>query len=215
MCIRDSPESEVDQITGDKPDFVDIGSLGREIMEELKPMHEEWAGGVELQSSNAYGLRVYKNGNTLTMHTDHTRTHVISSIMHVDRDLDEPWPIVIEGFDGKTYEVDLQPGEMLFYESAKCNHGRPRPMVGREYTSLFVHYRPRKWDHSVQKAIKAIEQAGTDGTPAPGGWGNRIKPNDGSVPTLRMTGTGMYEPKCKHQWCNLAPVWPPAQKGEL
>ena len=51
----------------------------------------------------------------------------------------EPWPIVIEGYDGRSVEVDLQPGEMLFYESAKCIHGRPRA-VGREV--VYVALRP-------------------------------------------------------------------------
>jgi hypothetical protein len=42
----------------------------------------------------------------------------------------EPWPIVIEGIDGVTAEVDLKPGQMLLYESAKCTHGRPRTFRG-------------------------------------------------------------------------------------
>merc|ERR1719235_505253 len=107
-------------------------------------MHEAWAGGVQLQPTTAYGLRVYHDGNNLTMHVDQAPvgTHVISSILHVDRDVDEPWPLVITGYDGRTVEVDLQPGQLLFYESAKCIHGRPRPLRGRWYSSLFMHYRP-------------------------------------------------------------------------
>ena len=56
-------------------------------MNELQGVHEEWAGLAkgDLMPSNAYGLRLYRPGNTLTMHTDHTETHVISSILHVDR----------------------------------------------------------------------------------------------------------------------------------
>merc|ERR1711988_2037772 len=131
-------------------------------MVEMKELHERWSG-VELSPSNAYGLRIYRRGNSLTMHTDHSTTHVISSILHVDRAVDEPWPIVIEGFDGRTHEVDLQPGQMLLYESAKCAHGRPRKMKGRWYTSLFVHYKPTKgWDWSVRKAIGLIEQSVRD-----------------------------------------------------
>jgi len=30
-------------------------------------------------------------------------------------------------FDGVRREVALQPGQMLFYESAKLVHGRPKP----------------------------------------------------------------------------------------
>ena len=94
------------------------------MLRELQPLHEEWAR-VALQPSIAYGLRVYQNGSSLTMHTDRLETHVISSILHVDRDYGEkePWPIVIEGVDGVTTEVDLQPGQLLLYESAKCTHG--------------------------------------------------------------------------------------------
>jgi len=215
---RQRSEGEVDQIKGgDIPDFVNIGGLGREIMNELRPLHEAWAsipaGG--LASSNAYGLRIYRPGNTLTMHTDHSETHVISSILHVDRDTDVPWPIVIEGYDGKTHEVDLQPGEMLLYESAKCNHGRPRALQGKWYTSLFIHYKPVVgWDHSVRHAINKIEELNREGSYPPGGWGRKPRSQDGSVPELRMRGTGMYEPACKEHssevspWCNLSPEWP-------
>jgi hypothetical protein len=123
----------------ERPYFVNTG-LNRKVLNELKPFHEEWSG-VELKPSIAYGLRVYKNGSALTMHTDRIDTHVISSILHVDRDYGgaEPWPIVIEGVDGVTAEVDLKPGQMLFYESAKCTHGRPRTFKGNWYTSMFIH----------------------------------------------------------------------------
>ena len=75
--------------------------LNQEVLQELQPLHEEWAG-VDLIPSIAYGLRVYQNGSSLTMHTDRLETHVVSSILHVDRDYgdQEPWPIVIEGVDG-------------------------------------------------------------------------------------------------------------------
>ena len=38
--------------------------------------------------------------------------------------------------------MDLKPGQLLLYESAKCTHGRPRTFRGHWYTSLFIHYRP-------------------------------------------------------------------------
>ena len=67
----------------------------------------------------------YQNASNLLMHVDKVEDHVVSSIFHVDHAYDddaEPWPIVIEAFDGTTHEVDLQPFEMLFYESSKCLH---------------------------------------------------------------------------------------------
>ncbi len=54
-------------------------------------------------------------------------THVISSIVHIAHEYDdekEPWPIEIEDHDGQLHSVALQEGQMLFYESASCLHGR-------------------------------------------------------------------------------------------
>ena len=36
----------------------------------------------------------------------------------------------------------MEPGEALLYESARCMHGRPVPLRGKEYSNIFVHYRP-------------------------------------------------------------------------
>ena len=41
---------------------------------------------------------------------------------------------------------------MLFYESAKCLHGRRSQLKGKNYGSIFVHYQPVDqsiWDYSV------------------------------------------------------------------
>jgi hypothetical protein len=46
---------------------------------------------------------------------DKIEDHVISAILHVGHeydDEDEPWPIVIESFDGSTAAVTLEAGEM-------------------------------------------------------------------------------------------------------
>ena len=67
---------------------------------------QAWADGTPLHASIAYGLRVYGRGNALTMHMDKVETHIVSSILHVDRDpAAAPWPLVIEGLDGRTHEV--------------------------------------------------------------------------------------------------------------
>jgi hypothetical protein len=194
-------EKKVDQISGDKCRFASIGRLEKTLLDEMKEMHETWSG-VSLVPMQAYGLRIYEPGNSLTMHTDRIDSHVISSIVHVDRDTNEPWPIVIEGFDGKIAEVDLQPGEMLFYESSKCIHGRPRPLNGKWYTSLFMHYRPRDWTLTNNDAKKLAEPLfeSRAGGPEP--------LNEEELASLQMRGTGFYEPGCKNEWCGLSPVWP-------
>lgn len=78
------------------------------------------------------------------MHTDRTQTHVISCIYHIaSSDDSEPWPIVIEDYEGNTQMAYLEPGDLLLYESAKNFHGRPTKFDGSWYTSLFVHFYPK------------------------------------------------------------------------
>jgi len=129
------------------PDLVDISDLGDDILRWLQPIHEEFAGRA-LVPSMIFGLRVYRPGNSLTLHVDRPATHVISSVIQVSQDVDEPWPLVVEQ-DGQLHEVFLAPGEMLLYEGATHEHGRPSPLRGRSFVNLFAHYRPHDWPWTV------------------------------------------------------------------
>lgn len=83
--------------------FVHIGSLSNEVHNDYLQLHEEWAGGIKLQPTSAYGVRLYRNLSSLVMHTDKINTHVISSIVHIAHEYDdnnEPWPIQIEDHFG-------------------------------------------------------------------------------------------------------------------
>lgn len=116
-------------------------ALNSAISRELQPLHEAWAG-IRLVESACYGIRAYQRGTFLYNHVDHTETHTISSTICVDHRLSRPWPLYIEDIEGKGYQVDLDPGEMLFYEGARLRHGRAYPLQGDYYASIFVHYRP-------------------------------------------------------------------------
>eukprot|EP00629_Pelagomonadales_sp_RCC1024_P000956 CAMPEP_0119271026 /NCGR_PEP_ID=MMETSP1329-20130426/7784_1 /TAXON_ID=114041 /ORGANISM="Genus nov. species nov., Strain RCC1024" /LENGTH=290 /DNA_ID=CAMNT_0007271067 /DNA_START=320 /DNA_END=1189 /DNA_ORIENTATION=- len=180
---EDSPGRTIDVIAGsERPKFVTLrpGTTER-ILEEMKPLFERWSG-VELVPAIAYGLRAYRSGASLKMHIDKTEDHVVSAILHVDHSDDsEPWPLVIEGFDGVTKEVVLQKGEMLFYESAKCLHGRPRPFKGGWYSSLFIHYVPVGWHLTHDDATYAV----------PPDWLRKATRADGAPEKLRLVGTGL------------------------
>lgn len=69
---------------------------------------------------------------------------VSSCIIQVAQDIDEPWPVEVISHDGKAYNVSMVPGDMVLYESHTVLHGRPFPLVGREYVSHFFcsGYRP-------------------------------------------------------------------------
>jgi len=192
--VEDGPgvEGDVEVIEGLQPWFIDRPDLTQRVLNELQHFPEEWAG-MELTPFRAYGFRLYRNQSNLHMHIDKSQTHVISFILHIDSSDDaEPWPIVIEDFEGKTHEVVLTSGDILFYESSKCFHGRPSKFNGSWYSSVFVHYYPKEgWaetDHTLEKNIAV-----------PPIWNQ--SPTTKNETPLQMLGTGMKEPSCPNEWC--------------
>mmetsp|Transcript_14907 Transcript_14907/g.15625 ORF Transcript_14907/g.15625 Transcript_14907/m.15625 type:complete len:330 (+) Transcript_14907:93-1082(+) len=151
------------------PKFVNLNGLEHEVHQALLPMHEAWVGGIKLKPTSIYGVRLYQNGSSLTMHHDKVETHVISSILHIAHEYDDennPWPIEIEDHDGKLHAVNLKPGQQLFYESAKCLHGRMKEFRGKYYGSVFIHYRPVDysfWNYTVEDVINAVPPHWHDG----------------------------------------------------
>ncbi len=163
---------------GNIPKFVRLGALQREVIEDLKELHEQW-GGMKLEPTSAYGVRLYQNGSSLVMHQDKVQTHVISSIVHIAHKYDDPnqpWPIEIEDHDGNLHSVVLETGQMLFYESAKCLHGRMTALKGQYYGSIFLHYAPVDksiWDYTVDDIIANIPPHWRDGIDEAEGKGSR------------------------------------------
>ncbi|KAH8047327.1 hypothetical protein JL722_13139 [Aureococcus anophagefferens] len=83
---------------------------------------------------------------------DRESTHAASVIVNVAQyGVDEPWMLHIKDLEsGEFVDVPQRPGEIVFYESAKCLHGRPEPFRGEGYVNLFAHYRPKgrpEWYH--------------------------------------------------------------------
>jgi hypothetical protein len=142
----------LESLYGNQAKFIKIdGKTIVDIATELLPLHEEWAG-IKLVPTSVYGVRMYQNGSALAMHVDNVDSHIISSIVHIAHkydNKDEPWPIHIEDHDGNMHAHSLKAGEMLFYESAACVHGRMRQFKGSYYGSLFVHYRPVEWNTTI------------------------------------------------------------------
>lgn len=129
--------------------------LNAEVTDALKPLLEEWSR-VKLIPTSTYGVRVYGNGSTLYNHCDIPDTHIISAIFHIDHDLDEPWPLEIEDHDGAIHEVSPEPGEIVFYESATQYHSRLTPLRGRDYGSVFVHFKPVGWSWTRMDMVAAV-----------------------------------------------------------
>ncbi|CAB9525079.1 expressed unknown protein [Seminavis robusta] len=192
-------EHSIDAIGGPNGcDFVDRPDLTQRVVTELQPYTEAWVG-MPLHPVLAYGFRLYLNESDLNMHVDKAQTHIISMIYHIDRSEDsQPWPVLIEDFKGNTHEIELQPGDILFYESSKCLHGRPSKYYGSWYTSVFVHYYPTNgWmdtDHNME-CHYAI----------PPWWDTEVPPQDKTQEPLDILGTSFKEHNCPNEWHRTRP----------
>lgn len=115
------------------------------IQEELKPIHEEFAGQ-PIDPVCIYGIRSYMTGAILKNHTDRIETHHVSSIIVVDKKLYDcnscnDWSLDIQDHNGNWHKIYAEPGDMILYESATCMHGRPNPFKGEYYRNMFIHYK--------------------------------------------------------------------------
>jgi len=134
--------------------------LQQEIYREMRQRAQAWIKNrVELIGTSIYGIRKYTNGAKLMPHLDHMETHVISAILNIAQQVEEPWPLQIVDHDGKHHKIYLKPGEMasapklkrrtmdwltqVWYESASLVHARSKPLNGSAFENLFVHYMPR------------------------------------------------------------------------
>lgn len=86
--------------------------LRKTIWDASKEVLEEWVG-VELSQTSLYGTRVYTEGSVLAPHVDRNPL-VISGIINVAQDVDEPWPLEVYGHDGNAYNITMEPGDSEF-----------------------------------------------------------------------------------------------------
>mmetsp|Transcript_12554 Transcript_12554/g.24327 ORF Transcript_12554/g.24327 Transcript_12554/m.24327 type:complete len:484 (+) Transcript_12554:91-1542(+) len=108
----------------------------------FQPVLEEWCQ-FQLEATDLYGIRTYHRDAVLLNHIDRHSTHAVSAIINIEQGgIDQDWPLEIRNVRGEVVHSDLQPGEAMLYESAKCMHGRPTPLEGDYYTNVFFHYRP-------------------------------------------------------------------------
>mmetsp|Transcript_50578 Transcript_50578/g.100023 ORF Transcript_50578/g.100023 Transcript_50578/m.100023 type:complete len:611 (-) Transcript_50578:128-1960(-) len=128
--------------------------------ERMRGLVEEWIGGEELERTDIYGIRVYHKGARLLSHVDRSETHAASLILNIAQEADTAalsshedrgqtrngsvdWPVQILDLADHMHEVVMGPGDLVYYESARCLHSRMQPLHSGTYANLFVHYRPK------------------------------------------------------------------------
>jgi hypothetical protein len=109
------------------------------IIDTLLPLAEEITGE-ELEATALYGVREYLHGAELKMHFDRRETHVYSFTVTHSKDAD--WPLRYQESEFEYVDVELEEGQLLFYEGADYLHGRPEKFKGNSYMNWYVHYKP-------------------------------------------------------------------------
>lgn len=110
----------------------------------LRQLVQDWIGhNVTLENTDIYGMRRYEDGARLLSHVDREATHAASLIGNVAQsNIREPWTVEIYDHADRLHEIEMSPGDIVYYESARCLHGRMKPLRGDYYVNLFTHYRP-------------------------------------------------------------------------
>ena len=108
----------------------------------VRPLVEAWVG-MPLVHTSFYGIREYYRRHELRMHVDRVATHVFSVIINLHQEaVQEDWALDVIDFDGAWRSVLMKPNQLLFYQSAKLVHGRPKPFNGSRFVNCFVHFKP-------------------------------------------------------------------------
>jgi len=121
--------------------------LQNDLLNTMKSLLTKWIEyKANLQHTATYGIREYSRGSSLGNHYDRKNTHVISAIIHLEDKSDKPWELYIEDHNFKPHQITMEYGDVIFYESTTCLHGRPTPFEGDLYRNMYIHFKPERWD---------------------------------------------------------------------
>jgi prolyl 4-hydroxylase len=121
--------------------------LQTDLLNNMKDLLTKWIGyKTNLEHVSTYGIREYSRDSSLGNHYDRKNTHVISAIIHLEDKSDKPWELYIEDHNFKPHQITMEYGDVIFYESTTCLHGRPTPFEGDLYRNMYIHFKPERWD---------------------------------------------------------------------
>lgn len=106
--------------------------LKRTWQTRLRELVQNWIGGVSLENTDIYGMRSYEDGARLISHVDRVNTHAASLIINVaQHGIREPWYIEIYDHAGRLHEIEMNPGDIVYYEV------RAYIYISNMYTCIF------------------------------------------------------------------------------
>jgi hypothetical protein len=107
------------------------------IKETMLEIHQEWCGR-NLKPAVVYGVRSYSDNTIFNAHFDRQDTHHIASSITLGKDA--PWNLNIQDHDRQWWGVDVEPGQMIMFESGCCMHGRLDKYQGTYFDNLYTHF---------------------------------------------------------------------------
>jgi hypothetical protein len=105
--------------------------------------------GTPMVGSSMVGLCLHREEHTIAAQSGRLETDVVTALVQVALDADEPWPVVLER-DGVEWTVLLSAGQTLLLESATMSWSRPVPLNGRSSVMVVATYRPLDWPWTVE-----------------------------------------------------------------
>lgn len=92
--------------------------LKKRWQERLLTLVQAWIGHqTPLEQTDIYGIRRYEKGARLLSHVDRITTHAVSLIINVaQEEVNEPWMVEIYDFAGRLHEIEMKPGDVIYYE---------------------------------------------------------------------------------------------------
>ena len=106
--------------------------------------HLKWIAASMLTSCDLYTNRSLNRSTYRTLHIPPHTAEGIAAIVNVGQDVDEPWELHLLDPQGRRHRITMEPGDMVYYESASAVHGREIPLNGSWYANCFIHYAPTK-----------------------------------------------------------------------
>lgn len=137
---------------GNLSDMISLDQVPRirdHILHALLPYCQLFANQ-PLEPIAVQGIRSYNNGVYELGYWEHVVDRHVSCAIVVDADLNgaENWPFDIMDHNNQWHSCFLHPGDIIFFEGAKCLHGRGRVFQGNNYKVLICHYKLKNWTHA-------------------------------------------------------------------
>lgn len=113
-------------------------SVGEAILHQMKHLIEQECGE-EILCTYAYPV-IYRPGSVLKRHIDRDACEFTATFTVLNLPEGNIWPIYAQGHDKNEIQVNMNPGDLCFYDGRNCDHWRDGLPDDCYNVSIFLHY---------------------------------------------------------------------------